>query len=224
MITRRDSTLTHTPPEGRMSHRLSQHLELSVSSCSKLHIKNAPFWKEQTHRQPKPNVRGISFVYLEEDYQRKQQFFVLLCTTTKGAHAKNVIRIRIRFPAEIRPIKRENTSHYVCCVGNKSLWWLFILSCDNTGFSIKDTYLNLRIFIQCWTWIWWNKVSAAHTQDFRGLETKCHPPSCHHTPTHPPSYLLFCFHNSILSRQYLLWPVPAAHRAFYKYKAWAQAL
>lgn len=33
----------------------------------------------------------------------------------------------------------------------------------------------------------------------------------------------FCSHNSISSRQYLLWPLPAEHRALYKYEARAQA-
>lgn len=45
-----------------------------------------------------------------------------------------------------------------------------------------------------------------------------------HLLTSPSPYLLFfCFHNSIWTRQYLLWPVPAELKAFYKYEAWAQA-
>lgn len=73
------------------------------------------------------------------------------------------------------------------------------------------------------SWIWWNKwsaVSVIHIQDVRFHNSNLFPlSSC-------ISLIIFafCFHNSILPRQYLLWPVPAEHWAFYKYKAWAQAM
>lgn len=44
---RGDATLTHAAPKGWMTRRLSQRLELSVSPCAKVHIKNAPFEKNK---------------------------------------------------------------------------------------------------------------------------------------------------------------------------------
>lgn len=46
MGTRGDAALTHAASEGRMSERL----ELSISSCGELHIKNAPF-EENKHTE-----------------------------------------------------------------------------------------------------------------------------------------------------------------------------
>ena len=50
---RGDAALTHAAPEGWMSRRLSQRLELSVSPCAKLHIKNAPFKREEEEGKKK---------------------------------------------------------------------------------------------------------------------------------------------------------------------------
>lgn len=73
MGTRGDAALTHAASEGWMSERL----ELSVSSCGELHIKNAPF-EENKHTEGYLSVlregiiRGTSsspfiFLFLYED-------------------------------------------------------------------------------------------------------------------------------------------------------------
>lgn len=156
MNTGGDSALTHAAPEGWMSRRLSQYLELSVSSCAKLHIKNAPFKKKKKKKHKHTDVRGISFISLIGDYQRKRNILYFPWMKIKGAHAKMWL-IWIVFPTQARPIKRKHLSKSVQCLKWISLMLVYFIVWHH---RILYHVCTLRTFLDVNSWIRWYKTSA----------------------------------------------------------------
>lgn len=87
-----DAALTHAAPEGWMSRRLSQRLELCVSPCAKLHIKNAPFKR----KRKKKNRGTLSFLWAKTTFLSKMWL------------------IWIVLPTRRRPIKKNETPLKMC--------------------------------------------------------------------------------------------------------------
>lgn len=161
-------------------------------------------WREQTHRR-------ILSVLREGVIRGKHitPYFFFFVWRSKMAQARMWL-IRAEFPTWLCGKQKENISRDVLQ-------------------TVEFIYLSVVQFVEryCEILYVFKKKKRTHLRRCRK-----HFHKYTRLPSQMPEFsssrraiiiFAFCFHNSISSRQYLPWPLPAEHRALYKYEARAQA-